>query len=381
VVARASSFWPTPEVVEISAKQILPLRHIYLELARSDHSFVWRIEMKRLTLLLTIAVIGFVGPPTVTRSNVDGPQLDVKPIPFQTEIEPSAVEPIGTGNLLLVASDKHPDLLIVDAQTGVISEHRLSIRDAGLPNPKWEAMAKDGKDYYLLGADCSCVYRFSLVNEDSPKPALITMQPGAAPLAIKADVKDLLALVEGLAVWVNDNNEKELVFGIREKPGKELIQIYTAKIGDGELSLSKFFAFIAKKPDGQPVEWHLSSLEYVQALNGFFVVTSTEDGSNKFHGNKLWFVSREKLKSSQPSAATGAFKDATSAMIGGRVFNSTMKAEGFAMIDDKQFRVAIVFDNDYRKTSGTAQLAVFNLADMIEVNQVLSNHAAQTSPH
>jgi hypothetical protein len=52
---------------------------------------------------------------------------------------------------------------------------------------------------------------------------------------------------------VNDNNEKELVFGIRDIPGKELIQVYRAKLSDSELSLLEFFAFIAKRPDAQPV--------------------------------------------------------------------------------------------------------------------------------
>jgi hypothetical protein len=116
-------------------------------------------------------------------------------------------------------------------------------------------------------------------------------------------------------------------------------------------------------------EWHLSSIEYIQALNGFLVVTSTEDDRNRFYGNKLWFVSRENLKTSQPSSSTGAFKDATKVMIGGKVFDSKMKAEGLTVIDNAGRKVALVFDNDYRKTSQTGKLAVFNLSDLIQINQ------------
>ena len=197
----------------------------------------------------------------------------------------------------------------------------------------------------------------------------------SGPIAIKGAIGGTDARVEGLAVWVNDNNEKELVFGIRDIPGKPLLRVSRAKMSDSELSLSEFFAFVAKKPDAGPVEWHISSLEYVKALDGFLVITSTEDDStNQFYGNKLWFVSRKNLKTSEPSSCTDKFKDATKMMIEGKVFDSTMKAEGLAIIDNAGSRVALVFDNDYNKTRQTSKLAVLTLSDLIEINQPYSHH-------
>jgi hypothetical protein len=328
--------------------------------------------MKRLPFLLTLCLTStFLLTTSELRTN--GQAVALKGTIFETNIEPSAVEPIGNGKLLLVADDKQSDLFIVDAETGVIAGQRLSIGKAST-NPKWEAMAKDGKDYYILGTKCSCLYRFSLKNEAETDPAKINVDLESGPIAIKGEI-GADARVEGLAVWVNDNNEKELIFGIRDTPGKALLRVYRAKISDGELSLLEFFAFVAKKPDAQPVEWHISSLEYDQALDGFLVITSTEDDqNNRFYGNKLWFVSRKNLKSSEPSSSTGTFKDATKIMIEGKVFDSTMKAEGLAIIDDARSRMALVFDNDYNKTKQTAKLAVFTVSDLIEINHPYSHH-------
>ena len=36
------------------------------------------------------------------------------------------------------------------------------------------------------------------------------------------------------------------------------------------------------------------------AWNGFFILTSTEDRSNRYHGNTLWFLSDEKISGSCP---------------------------------------------------------------------------------
>ncbi|HKY28620.1 MAG TPA: hypothetical protein VJM12_11840 [Pyrinomonadaceae bacterium] len=334
--------------------------------------------MKRLPFLLTLCITSLAGPflLTISELRANGQAVAVKAVVFETDIEPSAVEPIGNGKFLLVADDKQSDLFIVDAETGAIAGHRLSIAKATSTNPKWEAMAKDGKDYYVLGTKCSCLYRFSLKNEAETDPVKIDVEMVSGPIAVKGEIMGAAARVEGLAVWVNDNKEKELVFGIRDTPGKALLRVARAKISDGELSLLEFFAFCAKKPDGQPVEWHISSLEYVQALDGFLVITSTEDDrTNHFYGNKLWFVSRKNLNTSEPSSCTGTFKDATKLMIEGKVFDSTMKAEGLAIIDDARSRVALVFDNDYKKTRQTAKLAVFTLSDLIEIiNQPYSHH-------
>ncbi len=57
---------------------------------------------------------------------------------------------------------------------------------------------------------------------------------------------------------------------------------------DAELELKPLFTFEAEQREGYTSE--LTSLEYVPALEGFLVVTASEDETNAFHGNTLWFV-------------------------------------------------------------------------------------------
>ena len=57
---------------------------------------------------------------------------------------------------------------------------------------------------------------------------------------------------------------------------------------DAELELKPLFTFQADPREGYTSE--LTSLEYVPALGGFLVVTASEDETNAFHGNTLWFV-------------------------------------------------------------------------------------------
>jgi hypothetical protein len=326
--------------------------------------------MRKFPLSLTICLLGLTSLCFFTGivPGVRGQEIAVNTTSFGTSIESSAVEPIGSGKFLLVANDKEADLLIVQAETGIIANNRLSIQDSNSGNPKWEAMAKDGEDYYIVGHYCSCLYSFSLENEAETDSSKIKIKTKSREFTVKPPIEDQISRqIEGLAVWVNANKEKELVVGIRDLPGKELIRIYRTKIKDcTELSLEEFFAFIAEKPKGRKVEWHLSSIEYVQRSDGFLVVTSTEEGT-QFYGNKVWFVSREKLKASQPSPLTGKFKDTTNVMIGGKVFDSKMKAEGLAIINEAKFTGVIVFDNDDSGTTNPAKLAVLDLSKLIEI--------------
>jgi hypothetical protein len=87
-----------------------------------------------LTLLFTSLASLFLL--TTSEPEANGQAVDGKAMILETDIEPSAVETIGNGKLLLVANDKQPDLLIVDAETGVIAGHRLSIGAAVSVNPK-----------------------------------------------------------------------------------------------------------------------------------------------------------------------------------------------------------------------------------------------------
>ena len=65
-----------------------------------------------------------------------------------------------------------------------------------------------------------------------------------------------------------------------------------------QIRVSPLFRFYAGERQGILSE--LSSIDYMPAWNGFFILTSTEDRSNRYHGNTLWFLSDEKISASRP---------------------------------------------------------------------------------
>ena len=107
---------------------------------------------------------------------------------------------------------------------------------------------------------------------------------------------------------------------------------------DAELELKPLFTFEAEPREGFTSE--LTSLEYVPALGGFLVVTASEDESNAFHGNTLWFVA--------DGATEPAEKIAT--------FEVAMKAEGLAVLGAEKngsrtaVKLLITYDNDPHAT-------------------------------
>jgi hypothetical protein len=291
---------------------------------------------------------------------LDGGKVD-------TLIEASGVEPIGDGRRLLVAHDKDPALYIVETATGRIlgapinSPHFPKKNDAG---PKWEGMARDSEgNFYLIGAHNgktveeratkSVLIRFRLNDGDSPAidDASITTWHVAHALesALKAtglSPEQVAARkVEGLTIRetkaADGSNRRELFIGLREP--KDKIYVLAADITaspspDAELELKPAFAFAAEPREGQPSE--LTSLEYVPALEGFLVVTATEDKANAFHGNTLWFVA--------DGDTNRASKIAT--------FEVAMKAEGLAILGAEKdgqrtaVNLMITFDNDAHAT-------------------------------
>jgi hypothetical protein len=291
---------------------------------------------------------------------LDGGKVD-------TLIEASGVEPIGDGRRLLVAHDKDPALYIVETATGRIlgapinSPHFPKKNDAG---PKWEGMARDSEgNFYLIGAHNgktveeratkSVLIRFRLNDGDSPAidDASITTWHVAHALesALKAtglSPEQVAARkVEGLTIrekkGADGSNRRELFIGLREP--KDKIYVFAADITaapspDAELELKPAFAFVAEPREGQPSE--LTSLEYVPALDGFLVVTATEDKANAFHGNTLWFVA--------DGDTNRASKIAT--------FEVAMKAEGLAILGAEKdgqrtaVKLMITFDNDAHAT-------------------------------
>jgi hypothetical protein len=304
-------------------------------------------------------------------ANADGPRLEPVSLPapllrqgkVDVVIEASGVEPIGDGQRLLIAHDKDPALIIVEAATGRICGPPLTSAHFPKKNvggPKWEGMARDSEGhFYLVGAHNgktdderatkSVLIRFRLQDGDSPMidDASITTWHVARSLEAVLRSEGLppeevaKRKVEGLTVRettsASGKTRRELFIGLREP--KDKIHVFVADISglpaaDAELELKPAFAFPADSREGQASE--LTSLEHAPSLGGFLVVTASEDKTNVFHGNTLWFVA--------DGDTTKASKVAT--------FEVAMKAEGLAILGTRQdgartaVRLLITYDND-----------------------------------
>lgn len=311
-------------------------------------------------------------------------------------IEPSAAATIGNGKFLLVADDKDDgngnSLKIIEVSTRKIL-NTLPKLQSSKKNPKWEALAKDETgNYYVIGshnnADAeklaarSLVFRFRLKNEAEQDAKNMEINPDSIR---KLDVTgSLTALqlyspnpsentvkIEGLAVRKN-GDQQELIVGFRLPSCK--IKTYFAVIPNDTpenkkviiLSLKPLFQFDAgTTADNTPFQ--LSSIEYVQELKGFLVLTSTETtdtaGKTVFHGNALWFVSDESIKP-LPSAV---FTDSDKVVPAKKVsadFQPALKAEGISLLskDQTTFHLAVVFDNDAEDTKIGGKIQFIDLS-------------------
>jgi len=304
-------------------------------------------------------------------------------------IEPSAVEPIGGGKFLLVADDKDDgngnSLKIIETSTGKVLKTLTKIQSSD-KNPKWEALAKDEQEnYYVIGshnnADAqklarrSLMFRFRLNNEMEQDAAKIEIDAASVR---ELDVKESLTAlqlystvpannkvkIEGLAVRKTVCGQ-ELIIGFREPfdiTKADTVKVYSAIIPNDafeskaiiKLSLKPLFQLNAEKT-ADKTPFQLSSIEYVQDLKGFLVLTSTEtkDASNKAvsHGNALWFVSDEMIETARPTNFSESYKTAPTQKV--LKFQPSMKAEGICLLskrNQKTFRFALVFDNDAEET-------------------------------
>ncbi|MGO9465632.1 MAG: hypothetical protein ACLQIB_23025 [Isosphaeraceae bacterium] len=285
-----------------------------------------------------------------------------------TVIEASAAEPIGDGRRFLLAHDKHPALFVVDLATGrILGEPITSAKLPGpspLGGPKWEGMARDGEgNFYLIGAHVgkteeeraskSVLIRFRLQERDLPAiddPSVVRWDisrslvtalkvQGLSPAQVGQRKIEGLAIRESKAA--DGSIHRELAIGLRDPSDKVrafVADISTSPSPDAELELKPLFTFAAEPREGCTSE--LTSLEYVQDLRGFLVVTASEDKSNAFHGNILWFV---------PDGETAqARKIAT--------FEVAMKAEGLAVLGVTKeparttVKLLITYDNDPHAT-------------------------------
>ncbi|MCD9187543.1 MAG: hypothetical protein LUM44_14080 [Pyrinomonadaceae bacterium] len=292
--------------------------------------------------------------------------------------EPSGVETIGSGKYLLIADDNDGGngrgLRIVESASGKI-ETVLTNFQGGDKNPKWESLAKIGENCFFTAGSHndpdetkrlrrSRIFRVCLNTDKETDPQkfdITSFREFDIKDSLKSSGLELTAKLEGLALR-KKGGKTELVFGLREpfeegKKGAEVVrktQVYAAELPDDfdkpggkvKLSLKKLFEFEAGFPKDSTIPFKLSSLEYVEGLKGFLVLTSTEDGNNKFFGNALWFVADEAIQKAAPADAKAKFAAAAAKIL---EFEPSMKAEGVCVTgnDGKgNIGLLIVYDND-----------------------------------
>ena len=303
---------------------------------------------------------------------------------------------IGDGSLLLVACDKNACLSVVEAATGRIKQSfSVGVFDN---RPKWEDLAHDDEGaYYVIGS------RFveEPAEEGTQKrlmavPRLLRFRlrsdgAGGTPFAIDSesivewDIGDALAAegyrrdprknevnIEGLTVRTLRDKAgqvtlRELVVGLREPHNP--IRVYASNITqlpapNAKLALSPLFRFYAGERQG--ILSQLSSIDYMPEWNGFFILTSTEDRSNRYHGNTLWFLSDERISASRPAQLPpDKIKLGDLRLVEPQkvwLFGPDGKAEGVCVLSEeaassgsqvRRARLALVYDNDTAKTGNS----------------------------
>ncbi len=263
------------------------------------------------------------------------------------EIEASGIEPVGDGTFI-VADDRKRDLVTVDSQGHVLNSLKLPSQLGEYP--KWEAMAKDGDDYYVIGSHqaerWSHLMRFRVTGKqkemsiDQVSEYKLDLGPCKLPNL----------RIEGLAI-----QRKQLVVGLRED--SEWARVCAGDLPTGSnhtISLKPLFA--VKTPRTQKADWHLAALDYVSG-RGYLVLMSTEYGNNEFDGNKIWFVSDRALADKKTATSPDGYKQIIDAPAS-CPFQLDMKAEGIAVTSTSgdTFSVIIVFDNDNGVTGKPSKL-------------------------
>jgi hypothetical protein len=368
-------------------------------------------NVRRMLPTPCLFVLGLLLPALAARAQELQVEIVQPPMPFLTadtgsidrKIEPSGVEPIGNGKLLLVADDKNGSLVVVEGATGQVKQSlQLSTFDT---RPKWEALARDDQGaYYVIGShfveepaeegaqknvkDVSRLFRFRL-RSDGPNGGLLVIDPEST---IEWDITDALAVegyhrdplknevnIEGLTVRILRDEAghvtlRELVIGLREPHNP--VRVYAADITtipapNAKLSLIPLFRFHAGRREG--VLSQLSSIDYLSAWNGFFILTSTEDKNNRHYGNTLWFLSDEKILASRPAEVQpDKLKLVDLQLVEPEkvwVFGVGVKAEGLCVLSEepagdgkaRRGRLAIVYDNDTAKTGHLGLLQFITL--------------------
>ena len=302
------------------------------------------------------------------------------PIQIDAKVEASAVEPIGDGKYVLVSHDKASEFYVVETATGRLVGPAVTspaLPQTSASGPKFEGMARDSKgNFYAVGSHSGKTdeersqrahlvrYRFqTLVPGQAPTidPASVVKFDAWASLksALAAESNEVAKLkIEGLAIKeVPSQKKTEVYIGLREP--SDLVRVFVADLADNatagtSLSFRMLFAFDAGTSEG--VQATLTSLLYVPAWEGFFVLTATEDKDNAFHGNTLWFVPESSIPSTGVAKAQRVHN-----------FEVAMKAEGLADLpvvspSKTSLRLFVAFDNDAKSTHMPSRVQTFRLS-------------------
>ena len=290
--------------------------------------------------------------------SLSSPQKFVEPVGIEKK-EPSAIASIENGAFLLIADDKCPALLVVSREKDVdVSTTSCDAKDSTCINfpkskdptcknfhesdekPKWEAMAQDGDDFYIIGAhqntdkDTKVFLSFKIRKETKSKFIIHSV--------VKFEIENVFLptdgsnpQIEGLAIR-KINGKKELIIGIRnrdvddpEKTNAER-KIFVRKIelsdnNSGKFRVQPFFNFDPEHSKKDSFRFHLASIEYIPQLKGFLIVTSTEKKpGNNFFGNALWFMSDENIDEQNFNPIKITKDD----------FEPNMKAEGLSLLSN-----------------------------------------------
>ena len=258
-------------------------------------------------------------------------------------IEASGLQPIGDGHRFLIAHDKHPALHVAEISSGHILGAPITSpkfpEPSKLGGPKWEGMARDSSgNFYIIGAHVgktdeeraskSVLLRFRLKDSDQPSIDDTSVVRWEIAHSLESALKSqglppaevAKRKIEGLAIRETKKADgslcRELAIGLRAPTDKVrafVADITASPAPDAELALKPLFAFQAEPREGQTSE--LTTLEYVPSLDGFLLITASEDANNAFHGNTLYFVPNGESAKARKIA----------------VFEVAMKAEGLAV--------------------------------------------------
>jgi hypothetical protein len=291
-----------------------------------------------------------------------------EPAALDGALEASAVAVVDGGRYWLVAHDKEAPLRLVDPATGRVLPRPVA--DAAFPlaeheGGKWEGLARDAAGrIFVVGShngkteELRQAHAYLLSFELGGTGADLTIVPGSlrrwdvagslvSALANEGvDTAGVQARkIEGLTIrGAGPSGVPQLVIGLREPDDR--VRAFSASLpagqaAGGSLSLAPLFQFEPGSREG--VRQQLTSLEYVPQWAGFLVLTATEDDSNVFHGNTLWFVSDAAIAQSptvQPQEVAR--------------FEVAMKAEGLDVLSvgpgGKTLELVVVYDNDAKKT-------------------------------